>query len=349
MHKNVIFGVIIAAIALPGGVVWLVVTSLSGQHTTAATDPVDGNGYIYAAAGYDEQEPIWPIPIGHRLDENKISLGEALFNDPRLSHDNTIACATCHVLSMGGTDQRVYSLGNSGALGNVNSPTVFNSGLNFRQFWDGRAETLEDQVEGPIHHPAEMGSNWPDILNKLRQDTHYIWQFNKLYPDGIQSHTIKDAIATYERSLITPNSRFDKYLRGDQQAITEEEKAGYALFKSYGCAACHQGKNVGGNMYQTFGITADYFAERGTGNKVDLGRFNVTGDERDRHTFRVPSLRLAVLTPPYLHDGSAATLEEAIGIMGRYQLGREITPGDMTLLIKFLHTLPGEYNGKPLL
>lgn len=345
MKKYSAYGVAITAAVLLITLGWLLSPYLNGRMAAIQ----DGDGYVYAEGVNDPDGPIQPIPVAYTLNQDKVALGEMLFNDPRLSHDNTISCATCHVLSMGGTDQRVYSLGSSGSLGDVNSPTVFNSGLNFRQFWDGRAETLEDQVEGPVHHPKEMASNWPEVVSKLRRDNSYVERFQKLYPNGIQSHNIKDAIATYERSLITPNSRFDKYLRGDQGAITGEEKAGYALFRTYGCASCHQGRNVGGNMYQTFGITADYFADRGGASKVDLGRFNVTGDESDVHTFRVPSLRLAVLTPPYLHDGSAQTLEEAIDIMGKYQLGRAIPPEDRRLIIQFLYTLPGEYKGKSLL
>ncbi len=346
MKKHFKVGVTIAAAILLLTLGWLLSTYLNGRGAAAVQD---GDDYVYAADVNDPDGAIQPIPVGYTLNRDKIALGEMLFNDPRLSHDNTIACATCHVLRMGGTDRRVYSLGSSGSLGDVNSPTVFNSGLNFRQFWDGRAETLEDQVEGPLHHPKEMASSWPEVVSKLRQDQNYVQRFNKLYPDGIQSHNIKDAIAIYERSLITPNSRFDKYLRGDQDSITAEEKAGYALFRKYSCDSCHQGRNVGGNMYQAFGITANYFADRGGESKVDFGRFNVTGDKSDLHTFRVPSLRLVVLTPPYLHDGSAQTLEEAIDIMGKYQLGRAIPPEDKRLIIKFLYTLPGEYQGKSLL
>lgn len=316
-----------------------------GEHTPAGEH---GIGQLIHQDEAATEEPIQPIPLNVKLNPDKVALGERLFNEVKLSHDNTISCASCHNLSAGGSDHQVYSLGTGGAASDVNSPTVFNSGFNFRQFWDGRAKTLEDQVEGPINHPKEMASNWPEVIGKLGKDPSYVAAFAKLYPDGISSAAIKDAIATFERSLITPNSRFDQYLRGNENAITEEEKAGYLLFKQYGCTACHQGMNVGGNMFQTFGVTADYFSERGGESKADLGRFNVTGNEEDLHTFRVPSLRLVVLTPPYLHDGTAQTLEEAIDVMGKYQLGRPIAPEDKKLIIKFLYTLPGEYKGKPL-
>lgn len=300
-------------------------------------------------AGFSN-EPIRPIPLSLPLDKEKVALGEKLFNEPKLSHDDSISCAYCHDLSLGGTDRKVHSLGSGGRSGDVNSPTVFNSGLNYRQFWDGRAATLEDQIDGPVHHPKEMASNWPEVAGKLSKDSAYLSAFTKLYPDfGIQERSIKDAIATFECSLTTPNSRFDKFLRGNPNAITVEEKQGYELFKSYGCTACHQGVNVGGNMYQTFGVMADYFGDRGDEGKADLGRFNITGDEKDRHKFRVPSLRLVVLTPPYFHDGAADSLDKTIDVMAKYQLGRTIPLEDRRLIIKFLYTLPGEYNGKSLL
>lgn len=295
-------------------------------------------------------EPIRPIPLSLPLDNNKVALGEKLFNEPKLSHDDTISCAYCHNLSLGGTDGKVHSLGSDGSAAEVNTPTVFNSGLNYRQFWNGRAATLEDQIEGPTHNPREMNSSWPEITGKLGKDPAYVSAFFKLYPDlGIHEYSIKDAIATFECSLTTPNSRFDKFLRGDANAINADEKQGYQLFKSYGCTSCHQGTNVGGNMYQTFGVMADYFSDRGNEVQADLGRFNITGDEKDRHKFRVPSLRLVVLTPPYFHDGTADTLDKAIDVMAKYQLGRTIPMADKQLIIKFLGTLPGEYKGVPLL
>ena len=295
-----------------------------------------------------EAEPITPLPLTMHLDPRKVDLGHRLFLDARLSRDNTISCASCHGLQTGGTDRRSRSIGIGGAQGDVNAPTVFNSGFNFRQFWDGRAATLEDQIEGPLNHPKEMGSAWPDVIRKLGDDPAYVTGFRALYPDGIQRANIKDAIATFERSLVTANSRFDKFLRGDKQALTDRERAGYLRFKDYGCVSCHQGVNVGGNMYQKFGVAADYFADRGNITKADLGRFNVTGMERDRFRFRVPSLRNVGVTPPYFHDGSAATLADAVSVMAKYQLGRPLSVEDRDLIVAFLFTLTGEYNGVPL-
>ncbi|MFO1349648.1 MAG: cytochrome-c peroxidase [Gammaproteobacteria bacterium] len=298
---------------------------------------------VYAA---NSNEPIQPLPQV-QLDAAKVELGKRLFHDSRLSKDNTLSCASCHSLDKGGTDQSRVSTGVGGAKGPINAPTVLNSGFNFRQFWDGRADTLEDQAAGPVHNPIEMASNWPEVIGKLGQDPHYPNDFAKLYPDGIQGKNIQDAIATFERSLTTP-SRFDDYLNGDANAITAEEKQGYENFKKYGCIACHQGTNVGGNMYQYFGVMGDYFKDRGNETKADLGRYNVTGKEEDRHKFKVPSLRNIALTAPYFHDGSAQTLDDAVKIMVKYQLGRTVPEAERALIIKFLQSLTGKQNvGSP--
>ena len=294
-------------------------------------------------------EPIQPITLQLELNESKVKLGNKLFHEPWLSGDNKVSCASCHNLNIGGTDRLVRSIGIQKQLSFVNSPTVFNSGFNFKQFWDGRAETLEAQTEEVILSERVMrGGSWLKVINKLKQFSEYDSWFRELYPDGITSDNIKDAIATFERSLYTPNSRFDQFLHGNQNAITEEEKQGYRRFKSYGCISCHQGMLLGGNMFQTFGLLEDYFGDRGKVTKADLGRFNVTGDEHDRYAFKVPSLRNVVLTSPYFHDGSAETLEEAIKVMAKYQLGRQLPQTDIALIIKFLITLTGEYQGKPL-
>lgn len=293
-------------------------------------------------------EPIQPIPQTVRIDARKVDLGDRLFHDERLSGDNSISCAHCHALDQGGVDGIRHSFGVEGREGPINSPTVFNSGLNFVQFWDGRAVTLEDQVEGPVHAGKEMDSNWSQVIQKLSADKKYPGDFKAIYRDGMTSENIKNAIAEFERSLNTPNSRFDRYLRGEADAISDDEKTGYTLFKDYGCVACHQGSNVGGNMYQTFGVMGNYFKDRGSVTKVDYGRYNVTGNEKDRYVFKVPSLRLVTLTAPYFHDGSEEKLEDAIKVMAKYQLGRKIPDEDIRLIIIFLHTLAGEYNGTPL-
>jgi cytochrome c peroxidase len=301
-----------------------------------------------AATQAQADEPIKPVPQPVGLDAKKVALGRLLFQDKRLSRDNTISCASCHDLTRGGVDGKVVPVGLAGAKGVVNTPTVFNSSLNFRQFWDGRAGSLEEQVIGPVHDVREMGSNWAQVIAKLAQDGAMRAQFGDSYRDGITARNIQDAIANFERALVTPNARLDKYLAGDKTALSADELRGYQLFKNYGCVACHQGANVGGNMYQTFGVLGDYFAQRGGVTAADLGRFNVTKSESDRHVFKVPSLRNVALTAPYFHDGSAATLADAVDVMFRYQLGRSAAPQDKELIVKFLHTLTGELDGKPL-
>ena len=291
-------------------------------------------------------EPIKPVPTTIEVDEAKVELGRRLFHDPRLSKNDTVSCATCHDLSAGGDDGEVVSTGIEGRTGFVNAPTVFNAGFNFKQFWDGRAHTLVDQVDGPVQNRLEMESIWPDVVTKLFRDENYPRMFEEVYPDDAQiisRENIKDAVAEFMRSLVTPNSRFDQWLGGDTEALNEQEKEGYALFKRYGCVSCHQGAAVGGNMFQVFGVINDYFRKRGNITDADLGRFNVTGNEVDRHAFKVPSLRMAAHTAPYLHDGSAKTLRDAVDAMFEFQLGREAPDEDKEAIVAFIKTLAGEY------
>ena len=290
------------------------------------------------------QEPITPIPLVMNLDQRKVALGRRLFHDPQLSHDNTIACASCHRLDHGGTDGLPVPIGIGGKRGNINTLTVFNSGFNFRLFWDGRTATLEDQIDFPLQHPTEMASSWPEVIAKLSNDATYRRDFAELYVHGITQQSIKDTIATYERSLTTPNSKFDRYLRGDIRAMSDEELEGYQLFKNLGCINCHQGMNVGGNQYQKLGVINDYFKARGNVTEVDYGLYNVTKIEADRYKFRVAPLRNVALTAPYFHDASADTLEKAVLTMGRYQLGISLSRDEIISIVKFLKTLTGEYS-----
>ena len=294
-------------------------------------------------AGIYKAEPLKPLLLIHNLDRDKVALGEKLFNDTRLSTDNSVSCASCHNLKTAGVDRLPHSPGVNKVMGDVNSPTVYNSAYNIAQFWDGRANSLEAQAAGPVHNPKEMASNWAEVLAKLNRDEAFVAAFEAVYPDGLSGPNIQDAIATFERTLITVDAPFDRYLRGEEGAISDKAKQGYSLFKSYGCAACHQGMNVGGNMYQKLGAMGDYFSDRGDVTTADMGRFNVSGVELDRHVFKVPSLRLVALTPPYFHDGSVPTLQEAIEKMAKYQLGRDIPPQDLERIIAFLHTLVGQH------
>jgi len=322
---------------IPAAVVlWQAGKSLLGARpeTVAVPQP------LHPASG---EEPITPIPLSLPLDARKVALGKRLFSDPRLSRNDSIACASCHSLSKGGADGRQHSVGIDGQRGAMNAPSVFNSAFNFRQFWDGRAATLEDQVDGPVHNPAEMASDWPSILAKLGADPDYPQAFRAAYRDGLQPANIKNAIAEFERSLLTPRSRFDRYLRGERNALSIDEVRGYQLFRQYGCIACHQGVNVGGNLYQRLGVMQPYYPPGSAASAANRGRAALTGDPADLHVFKVPSLRNVALTAPYFHDGSVETLEQAVSIMGRFQLGIALPPGEVALLVRFLHTLTGEY------
>ena len=293
-------------------------------------------------AGVGAEEPILPIPQQVDVDPARAALGRDLFHDPILSKDNTVSCASCHDLASGGDDGRKVSVGVDDKPGMVNAPTVFNVAMNFKQFWDGRADTLEDQIDGPVQSPFEMGSVWPEVVARLYRSDKYRKQFEQLYADGINRQNIKNAIAEFMGSLTTPNSRFDRWLGGDKTALNARELRGYELFKDYGCASCHQGANVGGNMFQVFGVLNDYFKKRGDITEADLGRYAITGNDEDRHAFKVPSLRLAALTAPYLHDGTAATLRDAVDAMFEFQLGREAPDEDKEAIVAFIKTLVGE-------
>ncbi|MFJ4194313.1 cytochrome-c peroxidase [Pseudomonas sp. NPDC089534] len=299
-------------------------------------------------AGADPlDEPLKPLPGAPKLDAARVELGRRLFNDPRLSVNGTLSCASCHHLDKGGADVRAFSNGFDGKPVAVNTPSVFNASLNFRQFWDGRVKTLEEQAHAVVSSATEMGSDWNDVVRRIGEDPDYRQAFAAAYPDAVTQANIQGALADYERTLLTPNSRFDRYLLGDTDILTLEEKYGYQRFKEYGCIACHQGVNIGGNMFQKFGVFGDYLADRGNPTDADRGRFNITGDEGDRAVFKVPSLRNVALTAPYFHDGSAPTLEKAVDVMFRYQLGRRPSDEDKDLIIRFLKTLSGQWEGKP--
>jgi len=290
---------------------------------------------------------ILPLPPVPDLPADKVALGKRLFFDPRLSHGDTIACSTCHRFDRGGSDGLPVSVGIEGRKGSVNAPTVFNSSLNFVQFWDGRAASLEAQASGPVHNPLEMASNWAEVIPKLSRDGSYRQDFKRIYKQGMTGDTIVDAIAAYERTLLTPNSPFDRFLAGDKAALNPLERAGYQRFLDYGCASCHQGAGLGGNMFQRFGVMDSYLKDD-AGRQADLGRFNVSGLDKDKNVFKVPSLRNVEVTPPYFHDGSAESLDQAVIVMGRYQLGREFSSDDVKALVAFLRTLTGEWEGKRL-
>ena len=263
---------------------------------------------------------ISPIPLTVDVDEKKVELGRMLFNDVRLSNKGNTSCASCHHLSKGGMDIKHPSIGTSGLALERNSPTVWNTRFNFLHTWDGRASSLHEQALMPIQNRDELGSSSRQMRKVLRSDKQYVKLFDELYDGKTVMKNVVDAIAEFQSSLIAVNSPFDNFLRGDDSAISAQQKNGYTLFKLYGCVSCHQGINVGGNMLQRFGVVSRLSEQ----HKKDLGRFKVSGLERDKHVFRVPSLRMAKYTSPYFHDGSVDTLEEAVETMAKYQLGRPL-------------------------
>ena len=278
---------------------------------------------------------IRPIPEVSKVDMKKVRLGKKLFFDPRLSENGTVSCATCHDLNHGGDDGLKVSTGINGKQGSINAPTVYNAVFNFRQFWDGRAKDLKEQVGGPIANPVEMGYSMKQAVETLKQNPEYVKEFKAIYPKGVTEETVKDAIAEFEKALITPDAPFDRYLRGDKNAIGKKAKEGYALFESKGCILCHNGVNVGGNFYNKFGIFRD-------ANSSSLGRYNITKKEEDKFVFKVPSLRNVALTAPYMHDGRAKTLTDAVEIMTEHQLGRYIKEKEIECIVEFLKSLTGK-------
>lgn len=281
-------------------------------------------------------EPIKPIPLKVDYNLEKAKLGKKLFFDSRLSKDNTISCASCHNLHDGGDDNLPFSFGINGQTGHINSPTVLNSYFNFRQFWNGRAKTLKDQVFFPIENPQEMGHNLNDLLIILKNNSYYKKQFKLLYSnEGITKNSISDAIAEFEKTLITPNAPFDKYLKGNINALTKQQIKGYKLFKTKGCVSCHNGINIGGNLYSRIGIV----------NKVsfkDKGLYEITKNKEDMYLFKVPSLRNIELTAPYFHDGSIDNLYDTVQKIALVQLGTKLSDQETQDIVSFLKSLTGE-------
>jgi len=268
----------------------------------------------------------------------KAKLGKLLFHDAILSKDNTISCASCHPLLQYGVDNLAKSLGVNQVVGKRNTPTVWNARYNLAQFWDGRAKDLKEQALMPITNPCEMNETLEAVITKLKHSKAYNKHFGELYTDGVNVNNLADALATYGETLITPNSKFDQFLRGDKSALSTKEREGFELFKSKGCVACHNGINVGGTLYQKIGM----FEAFDSSEKPDLGRYNVTKNLFDKHVFKVPSLRNIEKTAPYFHDGSVETLKEAVETMAALQLGRELDETDIDKIVLFLKTLTGK-------
>ena len=294
-----------------------------------------------------DREPIVPVPRSIKLDPARVSLGQRLFGDVRLSRDKNLSCASCHPLEHGGMDGLPVAKSSVAGPHLRNTLTVFNVGLSSTYNWDGVTDSLERHTNLVLLNPALMNISWSEVLKRMNADTGYVSAFRSAYSQGLTRSTVLDAIATFERSLLTPNSRFDRYLRGEPDALATREKEGYRLFKAYGCVSCHQGVNVGGNLYQKFGVFKEMIPiER---SPSDLGRFRITKASRDRHVFRVPSLRNVAVTPPYFHDGREPKLKEAVNTMAKAQLGRSLKDDESSQIAAYLKTLTGEYHGKQLI
>lgn len=283
-------------------------------------------------------EPIQPIKAAKGQDPAMVELGKKLWFDPRLSKSGFISCNSCHNLSMGGSDNLKSSIGHNWQQGPINSPTVLNSSLSLAQFWDGRAKDLQEQAGGPIANPGEMAFTHELAVDLLQSIPGYVAEFKKVFKtDKIDIKNVTKAIAVFEETLVTPNSRFDKWLKGDKKALTANELEGYKLFKDSGCVACHNGPAVGGNSFQKMGVVEPYKA-----SSPAEGRSAVTGNDADRFNFKVPSLRNVEMTYPYFHDGAADTLPEAVDTMARIQLGKKFTADENAKVVAFLKTLTGE-------
>jgi cytochrome c peroxidase len=306
-----------------------VVGCLALVFVIAATIAAAPASRILAVQAPAQQEPITPILPAPDADPLKLALGERLFADRRLSGDRSRACISCHDIHTNGADANRHDKAPDGAEIFFNTPTVFNAALSFRLGWEGKFRTLEAQVETIVENPRIMGASLEEVLRRLRADPELVRQFEQAYEGGPNRANLLDAIGTYERSLLTPGSRFDRWLGGDPAALSAEEQDGYQMFKSLGCISCHQGFNVGGNLFERQGIFHSLASS-------------------PPEIVRVPSLRNVATTPPYFHDGSAPTLDEAVRRMGNAQLDQTLSDQQIKTIIAFLDTLTGTYSGAPV-
>jgi cytochrome c peroxidase len=290
------------------------------------------------AASALADEPIQPIRPVQQVNLAQVELGKKLYFDPRLSKSGFISCNSCHNLSMGGTDNRKTSIGHNWQQGPINAPTVLNSSLNVAQFWDGRAADLKAQAGGPIANPGEMAASHTLAIDVLTSIPEYVTEFKQVFgTDKITIDEVTQAIAEFEKTLVTPNAPFDLWLLGHKTALTADQAEGYTLFKNSGCVACHNGEAVGGNSFQKMGVVEPYQTQ-----STAEGLAAVTGKDEDRFKFKVPTLRTVKMTYPYFHDGAAQTLTEAVDIMGRLQLGKKFTPEENAKIVAFLKSLTGD-------
>jgi cytochrome c peroxidase len=296
------------------------------------------------------------IPAHNPMSAAKMELGKQLFFDPRLSLDGTVSCFSCHnVMTAGGDDDRATSVGVAGKLGNRSAPTVLNSAYMSALFWDGRAANLEEQAKGPLVNPVEMAMpSHADVIARLRAIPGYVSQFKAVFggPEPLVIDNVARAIAAYERTLVTPDSPVDRFLKGDASALSAQARNGMMLFDKLGCVRCHNGPNYAGlitregavfypwNLQKFPSIPGSVYEAKYELTK-DLGRYEVTRNPKDMHLFRIPSLRNIALTAPYMHNGKVPNLEEAVRVMAKTQLGKELRDDEVKALVAFLQGLTG--------
>lgn len=293
------------------------------------------DGFEDYRARFEALPYLPPIPAHNSLTEEKVELGNMLFFEPRISSSGVISCATCHNPALGWADRIPRAVGHDGQVGERNTPTVLNSGFFEAQFWDGREPDLEGQALGPIEAEVEMAMDLEMALERLTEFELYQEKFAEAYPDDedpINAENLAKALASFQRTLNTPNSPFDRYLRGDLSAISDQAKDGMAAFANNGCIACHSGPALTDSRFHAIQVPGS----------TDLGRYLVTGEEADKYRFKTPTLRNVAVTYPYMNNGATETLEEAVAIMGQEMLGREFDDATIDDITAFLHTLTGE-------
>lgn len=288
-----------------------------------------------------------PAPANNPTTPDKVELGKMLYHDPRLSSTGTVACASCHNTMLGGEDNRPNSMGVNGQTGGRSAPTVWNAAFNKVQFWDGRAASLEDQAAGPVTNPIEMGmKSWDDVVARLKTIEGYQVAFEKAFGDknAITKDNATKAIAAYERTLITPNSAYDKYVTGNKAALTLQQVRGMEKVNELGCTSCHSGPAFNGpGAFQKFPMVSNGYFEAQYHFSKDKGLAEVTGKDSDKHLWKVPTLRNIALTAPYMHNGSVKTLDQAVQIMAKLQLNKDLSDADTADIVAFLNALTGEF------
>jgi cytochrome c peroxidase len=314
------------AVGRVGRGLWLWISLLLLTSGAAAQAP---GPQITSVKPLADQEPITPIPPPPAADPQKLALGERLFGDPRLSGDGKLACSSCHDLRTNGASGGRTITAHDGSKAPFDTLSIFNAALSFRLNWEGNFRELGAQAESSLENPAHLNTNVQQVLGRLNADPETVRQFRAVYGRAPDRTSFLDALVTFERSLLTPGSRFDRWLGGDAAALSPKESDGYQLFKSLGCSSCHQGVNVGGNLFERQGIFRPLASAK-------------------PEIVRVPSLRNVAATPPYFHDGSTPTLDEAVRKMAAAQLDRTLSDQQVNSIVAFLQTLTGIYRGVPV-